>query len=724
MYTLEELAPKEFISLLASRPIAKRKNADSEKLAKEVRHRKDELMSSKLLRLLVLCTVISAPVNKEAEGRGRKALIETHLYALQQYVVPLEPFGDARGGAIEPFKDGLLLVTPQGRLAQVSRYGNVTYLGGIDVPMNQIALETHEIMKNPRFRIDRFRIGDVVLKEKKDELEVYVSHHYFDETCMEFRISSTTLALERSTFIAPPVYWKTVFQAEPCVQFREENAPFFQGHQIGGRMLLDGEHHILVAVGDHDLTGLRQDEAKISLDPRSHLGKLIRIDLRTGNAEIFAQGLRVPQGLVRDDKGNLWETEHGPEGGDELNLLIPGSNYGWPEATFGRQYGHRMWPHAQVQGRHTGFAQPVYAWVPSVGISAVAVSNSRQFPLWKDDLLIASLKDKSIFRARLSENRVVYVERIQVGLGTIRDMVQMQDGSIALLLDSSKILFLTRSFKFCKDGSPGNHIYAGDCTPPHDDYYRKIMAEVGSTSLIRSRWDIYAYKDKWIYTKESCSQEDIDRPFFLHIDPVDKADLPNHRKQSGFDNLGFDFGNGGLWDGKRCLITRQLPDYGISRIRTGQNMSENTRWWEVEYVFERKSPAKTDRMPTSLNRVSESPQVQSPGAALFQKRCSSCHNLYEQHDVGPHLVGVLGRQAGQVDGYSGSVALTSQNFVWTAPKLLDYLVDPDRFAPGTSMANVSTPEAEARAIVDFLRSMGAQRSATTEHRPHGRKQVK
>lgn len=673
-------------------------------------------MSSKLLSLFVLCTVTSAPVHVEAEEKGGNAIIETHLYALQQYGVPFDPFYPSGGAAIEPFRDGLLLVTPQGRLAQVSRFGDVTYLGGIDVPMNRVALETHEIMKNPLFQIERFRIADILLKEKKDEIEVYVSHHYFTGTCMEFRISSTTLKLEKGTPMAPPVSWRTVFKADPCVKFGKKGVPPFQGHHVGGRMLLDNEHHILVVVGDHDLASVPQGEAKISLDPRSHLGKLVRIELRTGNTEILVSGLRVPQGLVRDGKGGLWETEHGPEGGDELNLLIPGLNYGWPEATFGRQYGHRIWPHARVQGRHSGFAQPVYAWVPSIGISAVIVSDSQQFPLWKDDLLIASLGGQSIFRTRLSENRVVYVERIHIGQGAIRDMVQTQDGSIALLFNHSKILFLTRSLKFCKDGSSENHIYAIDCTLSHDDYYQNIMAEVGIVPIIHSRWDIYVYKGKLVYTKEACSREDIDLPIFLHIDPVDKADLPDYDKQRGFDNLGFHFADGGFWDGKSCIIVRRLPDYNISRIRTGQYISENTSWWEGEYLFESKSPVKLGQVPTSLNRLSESSQGQSLGASLFQKRCSSCHNLYKQHDVGPHLVEVLGRQAGRVDGYSGSVALTSQNFVWTAPKLLDYLVNPARFAPGTSMANVNTPEPEARAIVDFLSSMSHQESAEVEHR--------
>ena len=521
-------------------------------------------------------------------------------------------------GAIEPLGDGLLLVTAQGRLAQVSRFGNVTYLGGIDVPMNRGTLEIHEVMKNPRFQIDQFRIGDVLIKQKRDELEIYVSHHYFNRDCMEFRISSTILGVENDIITTSPVAWKTVFEADPCIKLGEKQALSFQGNHMGGRMLLDGEHHILVVIGDQGLNGFRQGGAKISLDPHSHHGKLVRIESRTGNAEILARGLRVPQGLVRDAKGNLWETEHGPQGGDELNLLLPGLNYGWPDATYGIQYGNKQWPHAEVQGRHSGSVSPVYAWIPSIGISSVIVSNSQQFPLWKDDLLIASLMSKSIFRARLSENRVVYVEPIFIGRG-IQDMVETNDGSIALLLQNTDILFLNRSLEFCKNDYSRRHIYAIDCTPPRNDYYQSIMAEVGHHLILSSHWDIYIHENRLVYTKESCSQKDIDRSFFLHIVPVDKTVLPDHRKQSGFDNLDFYFEDGGLRERERCLIIRQLPDYGISLIRTGQNISEGTRWWEVEYIPDSKNLTRTGQIPTSLNGLSESPQVQSSGASRFSK---------------------------------------------------------------------------------------------------------
>ena len=82
------------------------------------------------------------------------------------------------------------------------------------------------------------------------------------------------------------------------------------------------------------------------LAPTPTLGKLVRIELASGRAEIVASGFRNPQGFVRDADGNLWQTEHGPQGGDELNLLKPNLNYGWPYVTLGNRYGNRKWPYS------------------------------------------------------------------------------------------------------------------------------------------------------------------------------------------------------------------------------------------------------------------------------------------------------------------------------------------------------------------------------------------
>lgn len=180
----------------------------------------------------------------------------------------------------------------------------------------------------------------------------------------------------------------------------------------------------------------------------SHLGKLVRVEIATGDTEVLAFGLRNPQGLARDRNGDLWETEHGPQGGDELNLLEPGGNYGWPAVTYGVGYEGRVnVRRAAETGRHDGFVRPVFSWVPSIGVSAVVVNDDRAFPLWRDDLLVASLLGP-LFRVRRHRRTAQYVERIRFGNG-IRDLAQMPDGRIAVLSNHGRVYFLSRSDAYC-----------------------------------------------------------------------------------------------------------------------------------------------------------------------------------------------------------------------------------------------------------------------------------
>ena len=175
-------------------------------------------------------------------------------------------------------------------------------------------------------------------------------------------------------------------------------------------------------------------------------------------AAMAFSSLRVPQSLARDAEGNLWETEHGPQGGDELNLLTAGVNYGWPLVTYGLGYGGRLnYGDPARPGQHQGFAPPVFSWVPAIGISAIAVNDAAAFPLWRDDLLVASLEGtagmgRSIYRVRHDGQQVRYVERIPFD-APIRDIAQTADGRIALLHDDGRVIMLHRSDAACATGA-------------------------------------------------------------------------------------------------------------------------------------------------------------------------------------------------------------------------------------------------------------------------------
>ena len=223
-------------------------------------------------------------------------------------------------------------------------------------------------------------------------------------------------------------------------------------------MLADGRGRVLVTVGTHFLDGLVRE-------PGAHIGKLLRVDIETGEAETLAIGLRNPQGLARDGGERVWWTEHGPQGGDELNLLRPGGDYGWPQASYGVGGGRRIIaPAPEATGMHDGFARPAFAWIPSIGVSALAANDARWFPLWKDDLLVASLAAESIFRVRRDGAVVRYFERIELGF-RMRDMAWMPDGRLALLDDAGRAVFLRAARRCDVESRRLQPVYAIGCGP-------------------------------------------------------------------------------------------------------------------------------------------------------------------------------------------------------------------------------------------------------------------
>ena len=146
-------------------------------------------------------------------------------------------------------------------------------------------------------------------------------------------------------------------------------------------------------------------------------------------------GHRNPQGLFVSATGVVWETEHGPKGGDELNVIVAGANYGWPLRTYGTSYGGYTWPYSDEQGSHGDYELPLLSWSPSIGISSLLVVEGNEFPTWKGDLLVASLRANSLYRIRHREGRVTLVEKIVLERN-LRDIVEMDDGTIVLLADS------------------------------------------------------------------------------------------------------------------------------------------------------------------------------------------------------------------------------------------------------------------------------------------------
>jgi glucose/arabinose dehydrogenase len=157
--------------------------------------------------------------------------------------------------------------------------------------------------------------------------------------------------------------------------------------------------------------------------------------------EIYTYGHRNAQGLAVDARdGTIWSTEHGPMGGDELNRILPGRNYGWPVVTHGRQYRT-----GEAIGEGTskpGMEDPVHVWVPtSPAPSGLAIYDGAAFPAWRGSLLAGMLREAGIFRLELANGRVVREERLAPGQGRIRDVRVGPDGLVYFLTDARDGVF-------------------------------------------------------------------------------------------------------------------------------------------------------------------------------------------------------------------------------------------------------------------------------------------
>lgn len=352
------------------------------------------------------------------------------------------------GGAIANFAGGLLYATGEGQLHFVPTDAGSALSArrlATDIPINDADFLAGGANERD---LSVFRVMDILPRERDGRFDLYASHHHWDATRRCFTMRVSRLAGTTADLLAgkPPAAWQTVWDAEPCLPLQMNNGrqKQFGGDGAGGRMLLRGESTLLVTVGDQQWDGWNYDEA-VSQDPDSAYGKLMAIDLAGGQSRVLASGLRNPEGFHEDEQGRLWETEHGPQGGDELNLLVEGGNYGWPLATYGNEYGTQDWPLRQPDyDDNAAFKRPVYAWLPSIGLSQLMTVQSPLFPRWRGDLLVLSF-NASLQRVHVKDDRAIVVEpiRLRQRNGRLRDIEQLPDGRLVFLMDGGAFAFVS-----------------------------------------------------------------------------------------------------------------------------------------------------------------------------------------------------------------------------------------------------------------------------------------
>ncbi len=294
----------------------------------------------------------------------------------------------------------------------------------------------------------------LLLKDGRTLLASYTFWHS-DSHCATLRVATATLNRGAEGPEATP--WKQVFESRPCLSLSDNKHKPFAGHQSGGRMIELPDGKLLLTAGDFKNDGFRRDLSVADLG--NDYGKVHEIDLATGKSTIFTHGHRNAQGLTQANDGRIWLTEHGPTGGDELNLLVRGTDYGWPLVTLGHDCGDCAW---QLQGRHDGYQSPVFAWLPSIGVSNVI--QLRDFaPLWDGDLLVASLAGEALHHLRLNGSTVIYDETIRIG-DRVRDLIRLSDGRVVFWTDSGKLVFLEQD----REASISERLAEGLSQPARD----------------------------------------------------------------------------------------------------------------------------------------------------------------------------------------------------------------------------------------------------------------
>ena len=323
----------------------------------------------------------------------------------------------------EKFPAHLRIVSPDGALSEP-----LTGLGGL-APARSLGLL--DVVLAPDFRKSRriyFSFFEILPKGNSN---TYLAHAVLDEA-------------------ANAVHDVTViYRGVP--ELPEQNFSMKQG----GRIAFARDGSLFMSVGDRDGNRKADYDQQLAQKLDIDVGKIIHLTPEGLPAadnpflnkpgvrpEIWAYGIRSPEGMTFAPDGTLWETEHGPRGGDELNIIRKGLNYGWPIITHGLDYPGG--PIGEGIVAKDGLEQPVYYWDPVIAPSGLAYYNGRLFPEWRGSLLAGGLRGLGVYRLQLRNNRVVAEEPLLSELKTrIRDVRVGPDGAVYVLTEQKALLKLT-----------------------------------------------------------------------------------------------------------------------------------------------------------------------------------------------------------------------------------------------------------------------------------------
>ncbi|MEO0504630.1 MAG: PQQ-dependent sugar dehydrogenase [Bacteroidota bacterium] len=263
---------------------------------------------------------------------------------------------------------------------------------------------------------------------------IYLSYSYTKDT----KVGGNTAILRATLRNNQLLEKKILYQGGPQTK---------KGQHFGSRLEFDTNGYLYFSIGDRGNRNMNPQDVK------RDGGKIYRINddgsipkdnpfVNTSGAKsaIFSYGHRNPQGLtLHPETGKLWEHEHGPRGGDEINVIEKGKNYGWPVITYGINYSGTK---ITNETSRPGMEQPIYQWTPSIAPSGMTFVSSKKYPDWKGDLLVGSLAFQYLELVEMDKNKVVGRQRLLDGEGRLRSVKQSPDGFIYVGIEGKGVFRL------------------------------------------------------------------------------------------------------------------------------------------------------------------------------------------------------------------------------------------------------------------------------------------
>lgn len=381
-------------------------------------------------------------------GRGKKETIfSSILLDLKLSSTKVSGNFGGGGGGLTSFRDELVLVNQKGNIFVVNKKEAIQTK--IESPDNGYK-DYMKIARSTKYsgfshNSDYIRYNDIHYYTEGNLAYLLLSYTEWlnSKECYCSTVSRVKIPTDTNSLLDVNLNaseWEVMYRTQPCIGLKKQKLAL-EGHMAGGRMAYLGGNKIALSVGDYNWNGHNApDSIPYSQKHNNDYGKILEVDLSTHKSKILSMGLRNPQGICLDSNGQIWATDHGPRGGDELNKIISESNYGWPIETFGTDYDGMLWPNTLNPDSTINFSKPIYAWVPSIGISGIAQIKDFN-PYWNGDFLVSSLNSMEIYRIRIIEDRVLYSEPIRIG-ERVRYVHELNNSQIALWTDQGNIKFI------------------------------------------------------------------------------------------------------------------------------------------------------------------------------------------------------------------------------------------------------------------------------------------